>query len=136
MAAISRKACKHFLGQRSLACLSHCLQARANSAARDGDLLVRSAFDPLLKVHKPRIHKYGMRVRVDESGNDYFCPTIDLRNFLAILVEPWIAEGVFGYSDSDDLAADAQNGSVVDDAELFEIGRSSRADCGRRTAQG
>ena len=79
-------------------------------------VLVRSAFNPLLEIDEPWIHKHGMRVRIDESGDHYFSRTIDFNNLLAILCKPGIATGVFGCSDSDNLAACAENCPVLDDA--------------------
>jgi hypothetical protein len=45
-------------------------------------------------------------VRIDESGNDDLLFAIDLDDFLAVLFEPGIAEGIFGRADGDYFAGD------------------------------
>ena len=68
-----------------------------------------------------------MSVRIDEAGKDYFARAIDLGDFLAILLEPGIAQGVFGRADGNDLPAEAQDRAIFDDAEFFEVGAAARA---------
>jgi hypothetical protein len=62
-----------------------------------------------------------MCVGVDKSGDDDFAGAVDLGDLLAMLHDPGIAEGVFGGSDGDDLAAEAENGGIFADPEFFEL---------------
>jgi hypothetical protein len=39
---------------------------------------------------------------------------------------------MFGRANGDDLAAEAEDGAVLDDAEFFEVGTAARASFGRR----
>ena len=63
---------------------------------------------------------------INESGQDDFARAVDLGDFLAILLQPRIAQGVFGGADGNDLSAEAEHGGIFDDAELFEVGTASR----------
>lgn len=59
-------------------------------------------------------------MRIDESGQNDFARAIDLSNFLSILLQPRVAQRVFGRADRNDLPAKAQNRTVLDNVEFFE----------------
>jgi len=65
-------------------------------------------------------------MRVDKAGQNNLSLTVDLDDFLAILLEPGIAEGVFGPADGNDLATLAEHGSVFEDGEVLQIGATSQ----------
>ena len=60
------------------------------------------------------MRKYRMRVRIDKTRQDDATAAVDLDDFLAILLQPRIAQRVFGAADGNNLAADAENGSVIE----------------------
>jgi hypothetical protein len=76
-----------------------------------------------------------MCVRIDETGEDDFARTVDLGDSLAILLQPGIAQGVFGRANRNDLPAEAQDSAIFDDAELFEIGTTARSGLTRSRLQ-
>ena len=39
---------------------------------------------------------------------------------LAVLLQPGVAQGIFGLADGDDFSAKAENRAIFDDAEFFE----------------
>ena len=73
-------------------------------------------------------------MRVHESGQDDLSGAIDLDNFFAILLDPRIAQRVFGLADGDNLSADAQHRAVFDDAEFSEIGAAAGPEFRRNAA--
>lgn len=68
-------------------------------------------------------------MRIDESGEDNFARAVDLKNSLAVLLQPGIAQGIFSCADRNDLAAEAEDGAVFDDAEFFKAGTAAWAGC-------
>lgn len=64
---------------------------------------------------------------IDEAGKHDFAGAVDLGDLLAMFFDPGIAESVFGGTDGDDLAAEAENGSVFNDAEFLQCGAAARA---------
>ncbi len=60
-----------------------------------------------------------MGVRIDEARQNNFARAVDLDNFLAILLQPRIAQGVFSRPDGNDLPAETQDSAVFDDAKFF-----------------
>jgi hypothetical protein len=60
-----------------------------------------------------------MCVGIYKSRENDFTRAVDLGDFLAILLQPGITEGVFGSADGNDFAPQGQNGSVFDDAKFF-----------------
>ena len=64
---------------------------------------------------------------IDEAGEHDTAGAVDFGYFLAILLEPGIAEGIFGLADGDDLAAETKDGGVFDDAEIGESGAAAGA---------
>jgi hypothetical protein len=58
---------------------------------------------------------------IDKSGEDDFSRAIDLGDFFTILLQPGIAERVFGSANGNDFPAEAQDSAVFDDAELSEV---------------
>ena len=46
--------------------------------------------------------------------------------FLRFFLQPGIAQRVFGFADRNNLPAEAEHGTVFDDAEFFEIGTTAR----------
>ena len=64
---------------------------------------------------------------IDEAGQNDFAGAVDLDDFLAILLQPGIAQGVFGRADGNDLPAEAEDSAIFDDAEFFEVGTAARA---------
>jgi len=57
-------------------------------------------------------------VRIDKPRQDNFARAVDLGNFLAILLQPGIAQRIFRGADGDDLTAEAQDRAIFDDAEF------------------
>ena len=64
---------------------------------------------------------------IDEAGKDDSAGAIDFGDLLTMLLDPGIAESIFGRADGDDFAADAEDGGVFENAEFFEIGTAARA---------
>jgi hypothetical protein len=60
---------------------------------------------------------------------------IDLHDFLAIPLEPGVAEGVFGLSDRHDLPTQAQYRPIIEDAEFRQFRASPGTVTSRRGAQ-
>ena len=75
-------------------------------------------------------------MRVHEPGQDNLAGTIDLDNFLSVLFDPGIAQSVSGFAGGDNLASDAEDGAVFDDAEFSEAGCAPRAGPAGGRAQG
>jgi len=98
---------------------AHRVQARADSTACGRDLFVRSPFDALLEIHQPRIHEYRMRVGVNKAGQDNSAGTIELSEFLSILLQPRIAQCFFRGSDRDDPSADTKHCPFPNNAKFF-----------------
>src|SRR5216684_1138307 len=92
------------LRQRRRTGRAYAFQARTYAAARLGNLFVISAGNPLLEINQPRLHEYGMRVRIYKPRQNHAPIAIDLSDLLPILLQPWIAQSVFGRSHRDDLA--------------------------------
>ena len=59
---------------------------------------------------------------IDKSRKHYFAGAVDFQNFLAIVLQPLIAEGVFRLTHGDDFSANAQNRAIFDNAQFFQIG--------------
>ena len=64
---------------------------------------------------------------IHEAGQDDFTGAVDLSDFLAVLLQPGIAQGVFGGADGNDLSAEAEDRAVFDDAEFVEVGTTAGA---------
>ena len=60
-------------------------------------------------------------MRIDKSGQHNFSRAVDLRDLLPIFLQPGIAQRIFGFSDGNNLAADAKHGAIFDDAEFPEF---------------
>src|SRR6202035_4326579 len=114
------------LHQNPLPCRAHAFQVGPDAAAGRGDLFIGSALDTLLKIHQPRADKNRMGVGIHEPGQDNFTGAVDLSNFLAIPLQPGIAEGVFGGADRNDLPAETEDRTVFDDADFSEVGATTR----------
>ena len=117
-----------FLLQDSLPCPADRFHTRADATASGGDLLIRSALDALLEIHETRGDKGWMGVGVDKARQHDFAGAVYLHDFLAILFQPGIAQGVFGGANGDYLSAEAEDGGVLNDAEFFESGTTARAE--------
>ena len=74
-------------------------------------------------------------MRIDESGENNFPFAVDFGDFLAVLLEPGIAEGAFDRTNRDNLPAEAENRAVLDDAEFFKVRATTRAGTGRWRSQ-
>jgi hypothetical protein len=70
-------------------------------------------------------------MRINKTRQNDFARAIDLENFLAILLQPGIAQGLFGRADGNDLPPQAQNSAVLDDAELPKVGTAARTGPGQ-----
>ena len=116
-----------FFRQRQRSGLANALQTRANAASSRGDFFVRRALDALLEIHQARADKKRVRVRVHESRQHNFLFTVDLSEFLAILLQPGIAQGIFRFADGSDSSSDAEDGGIFDNAEFFEFRATARA---------
>jgi hypothetical protein len=57
---------------------------------------------------------------IHKSGSNYFAGAVDLDELLAMFLDPGIAEGVLGWADGDDLASQAEDGNVLEDAEVLK----------------
>ena len=57
-------------------------------------------------------------MRIDKAGEHDFVLAVDLNNFLAIFLQPGIAQCIFGRADGDDFPADAENRGIFDDTEI------------------
>jgi hypothetical protein len=68
-----------------------------------------------------------MSVRVHESRQDDLPGAINLDNFLAVLPDPGIAQGVFTFAGRDDFFAYAQHCAILDDAEVLQRWAAARA---------
>ena len=68
-----------------------------------------------------------MRVRVYTSWNYDLPGGIDLIDLLAMLLNPGIAERLFGGANGDNLSADGENCGVFDDTEFIELRPATRA---------
>src|SRR5205814_9579166 len=103
------------------------INAGANSAARFSDLLISRARDALFKIHKSRVHKNRVRVRIHKTRQDHLAATIDLDNFLPVLLDPGIRQGVFGFGNGNNLSAYTQHSAVFNNAEIVEFRPSPRS---------
>jgi len=74
-------------------------------------------------------------MRIDESGDDDFAGAVDFVDLPVVLLYPGIAEGVFGRANRDDLPANGENSSILDDAELVEVSAAARSRLSRRGTQ-
>ena len=63
---------------------------------------------------------------IDESGQDNLAGAIDFDNLLAMLLDPGIAQGVFGLAGRNNLSTQAQHSAVLYDAKVAEPGSSPR----------
>ena len=76
-----------------------------------------------------------MGVGIDEPWKDNFAGAIDFANVFSVLPDPGIAQSVFGFSDGNNLAPDAQHRCVFDDAEFAQLWTAPRAGIGGGRAQ-
>ena len=51
----------------------------------------------------------GMSVRINEARQHHPAAAVDLPDLPAILLQPGIAQSVFGFANRDDFAAEAEN---------------------------
>src|SRR5713101_7039269 len=112
---------QNFVRQQVLAGFAYGFDTRANASARLGNLFVGRARDAFLEIHQPRRNEHGMSVGIDEPGQNNLTLTVNLDDSLAILLEPGIAQRVFGVADGNNLPADTKDGSVFYDAEFAEF---------------
>src|SRR6266567_4632725 len=131
--------CRHFFqrprdirGQHVFCRLANRVQAGSDTAARGRNFFVGSAFDSLLEIYQPRADEDGVRVRIDETGEHDLASAIDLDDFAAMFFEPRIAQCFLSCADRNDLATEAQESAVFDDAEFLEV----RGTAWARTARG
>lgn len=107
------------------------LEAGANASAGAGDFFVGCALNSLFEINQTWRSEGGMRVRIDESGNHDLTGAIDFRDALTVLLDrfpnPGIAEGVSRSANRNDFSAEAENGGVFENAELFEGRPAARA---------
>jgi len=71
--------------------------------------------------------KDGVGVRIDEAGKDDAVAAIDLGDALAVLLDPRVAQRVFRLADGDDLAAEAEDGGVFNNAKPGKGSAAPRA---------
>src|ERR1700733_8802592 len=71
-------------------------------------------------------------MRIDKAGQNNFAGTVDLDNFLTILLQPGITQRIFGRANGNDLPAEAKDSSIPDDAEFSKVGTTARAGPVRR----
>jgi hypothetical protein len=71
--------------------------------------------------------KTGCVCESTKPGQNDLSRAIDLGNVLAILLQPGIAQRVFGRAHGNDLSAETQHRAVFDDAEFFEVGTAARS---------
>ena len=64
---------------------------------------------------------------VHKSRQDDLAGAIDLDNFLAVLPDPWIAQGVFTFAGRNNFLAYAQHRAILDDAEVLQRWAAARA---------
>ncbi len=62
-----------------------------------------------------------MRVGIYKSRKDDFVSAIDLENFLAVLPQPRITQGIFRRADRNDFSAEAEYSRIFDDAQTAQI---------------
>src|SRR5580765_4343788 len=109
---------QHSLRQCRRTGLAYALQTRTYAAACLGNLFVASARDALLEINQPRLHEHGMRVGIYKPRQNHAPIAIDLSDLLPILLEPWIAQSVFGCSYRDDLSPKTKDRCVLNDVEF------------------
>src|SRR5580658_7149944 len=118
---------KNFLCQRGFAGLPHAVNTGANASSSFGDLFIASTRNPLLEIHQPRMRENRMRMRIDEAGQDHASVAIDLGNLLAILLEPRIAKRVLRRAHRNNLAAQTEHRSIMNDSKFGKGSAASRA---------
>jgi len=57
-------------------------------------------------------------MRIDKAGQHHVPGTIHFFYSLAISIQPGITQGIFGGPDRDDLSAETQDGTILDNAEI------------------
>jgi len=125
---------KQLVGERGLGSFAHAVDARANATAGFGDFFVTGAGNALLEVQQPRLGEHRVGMGVYKAGQHDAATAVDLHDFLAILLEPRITQGIFARSHRNNLAAKAEHGRVLNDAEIGK--ESAAAGTGSRGAQG
>ena len=65
-------------------------------------------------------------MRIHKARQNHASATVDFNNFLAMLLKPCIANGVFRCADRDNLSAHAYHGAVFDDRKFRERSAASR----------
>ncbi len=68
-----------------------------------------------------------MRVRIYKPRQNHAPIAIDLSDLLPILLQPWIAQSVFGCSYRDDLSPKTKDGGALNNVELGKGRGTSRA---------
>ena len=81
------------------------------------------------------MHKYRVRMGIDKARQHHAPATVDFDDLLAILLQPGIAQSVFRGADRNDLASQAEHGSVFDDAEFGKGSAASRAVAAERSVR-
>ena len=65
-------------------------------------------------------------MRVDKAGQHHAPGTIHFLHALAISLQPGITQGISCGTDRDDLSAETQDGTLLDNAEIAQIATASR----------
>ena len=68
-----------------------------------------------------------MSMRIDEAGQDHASAAVDLRDSLAILLQPRIAQRIFCGANRDDLSPKTEHRSVLNDSEFGKGSAAPRA---------
>ena len=68
-----------------------------------------------------------MSVGVDEPRQRYLADTVDFDQALAVLFNPGIAQRLAGGADRNNLSADTEHSSFLDDSELVKFRTASEA---------
>jgi hypothetical protein len=67
-----------------------------------------------------------MRMRIHESWQNNSATTVDF-GYVVVALEPRIFRGLLASSDRDNLAADAEDGGVFDNAEVTHVVPTTRS---------
>jgi hypothetical protein len=106
---------------------SHSFDAGANASAGFGNLLVGRTRDSLFKINQAGVDEGGMRVGIDKPRQHDLTLTIDLKDSLAVVFQPRVAKSIFGFSDRNDFAAEAENSGIFNDVEFVKRCSATRA---------
>ena len=71
--------------------------------------------------------KTGWVCESTNPGRTIFPAQSISQTLLPILFQPGIAQRILSGADGNDLSAEAQDGSVFDDAKFFQVGAAARA---------